>query len=378
MTKSRLLILFLSWLWFFALVTMITFQSVQANPEPRTNLPVSLDAALSKAASRDKAIVASQGNLIDKPRRGGFHHLKTTIISIVARYPELLEPAINKAVKLAPEQKEAIIKRVAISFPEFFSKHEKPSIDATIIKQSYYKKQIRNTEAEQIYTVKKSIVFREKEKNLWPQLPSEGGPDGYANIDPLESLNRAFFYGNGALDFVLFEPLAKTYGFFVPDTAKPAIARAFNNLGEPLIFVNDIIQLEFRNAATSFSRFVINSTVGLAGFFDVAENLGLPSHKSDFGKTLHNYGVGEGIYLVLPFFGPTSVRDSIGLGVNMFIDPRSWTLSSGSRFGLSLGEGITVRERMIDSIDYLVEHSKDPYESVRAWTWQKRQQELKN
>ena len=62
----------------------------------------------------------------------------------------------------------------------------------------------------------------------------------------------------------------------------------------------------------------------------------------------------------------------------MFIDPRSWTLSSGSRFGLSLGEGITVRERMIDSIDYLVEHSKDPYESVRAWTWQKRQQELKN
>jgi len=205
-------------------------------------------------------------------------------------------------------------------------------------------------------------------------LPKEGGADGYD--DPLEGMNIVFFYVNGTLDFLLFEPLAKVYRFVMPEPLKEPIRRAFTNLSLPVVFANDLFQLEFENAGTTAGRFFINSTIGLAGLFDPAEEFGLAAHDADFGQTLYTYGVGEGFYLVLPFFGPTTVRDAVGLGVDSFIDPRGYLIGTFERLGLALGEGIVRREDLIDPVDFLVEYADDPYTAVRAWTYQQRMREL--
>ena len=110
----------------------------------------------------------------------------------------------------------------------------------------------------------------------------------------------------------------------------------------------------------------------------MASQLNLPPHSSDLGKTLYNYGLGDGIYLVLPFFGPTTTRDSFGIIGNMALDPKSWILNSSSRLRLSLTQGIVEREFLIEPIDEFIKKADNPYEAVRAWTWQKRQQTLLN
>ena len=208
----------------------------------------------------------------------------------------------------------------------------------------------------------------------WPILPEEGGADGYN--DPLEGLNTVFFYVNGAMDYLLFEPLSKGYRFLMPDPLKPPIRRAFSNLSLPVVFANDLLQLEFEKAGTTLARFVINSTVGLLGLFDVAKDLGLEPHRADFGQTLHLYGVGDGFYLVLPLFGPTTARDAVGIGVDTFLDPRTYLLDTTARIGLAVGEGIVRREVLIEPVDFITEYAEDPYTAVRAWTYQKRQREL--
>ena len=210
----------------------------------------------------------------------------------------------------------------------------------------------------------------------WPILPKEGGIDGYADKDPLEGLNKVFFYTNGVLDYLIFEPLADGYRYITPVGARKAINRAFDNLTSPITFANDLLQFRFKRAATTFSRFAINSTVGVLGLFDVAAELGLEAHSADFGQTLYTYGVGDGIYLVLPFFGPTTVRDAIGLGVDGLLDPRSWFIGSTERLALLAGEGIVRREELIEPVDFLVEHADNSYNAVRAWTFQQREFEL--
>ena len=208
----------------------------------------------------------------------------------------------------------------------------------------------------------------------WPVLPREGGEDGYD--DPLEGMNRVFTYVNGAFDFLIFEPLVRFYRGFMPTDARHAVSRAFTNLAEPIVVVNHLLQLEGGRAATSASRFLLNSTVGVAGLFDVATDVGLEADDADFGQTLHHYGVGEGPYLVLPVFGPTTVRDAVGFGVDGLIDPRGYLLEPTPRLLLSLGEGGVRREEVIDPVDFLVEYALDHYDAVRAWNYQERQREL--
>ena len=208
----------------------------------------------------------------------------------------------------------------------------------------------------------------------WPVLPREGGADVYD--DPLEGMNRVFFYVNGALDYVLFSPLAEFYRAVVPDEGREAVGRAFTNLAEPVVAANHLMQLEPERAGTSLGRFAVNSTIGLAGFLDVATDMGLPADDADFGQTLHRYGFGDGPYLVLPFFGPYSTRDAVGFGADATIDPRTYLLEPLPRIALGFTEGIVRREELIDPIDFLSEYAVDHYVAVRAWTYQKRQREL--
>ena len=208
----------------------------------------------------------------------------------------------------------------------------------------------------------------------WPVLPREGGADEYD--DPLEDVNRVFFYVNGALDFLFLEPIALFYRGMMPTDARHAVSRAFTNLAEPVVATNHLLQGESTRSATTLGRFAVNSTVGVAGLFDVAADVGLTAVDTDFGQTLHRYGIADGPYLVLPIFGSHTVRDAVGFGVDGLLDPRGYLLDPTVRIGLALGEGVVRREEVIEPVDFLSRFAANHYDAVRAWTYQQRQRDL--
>ncbi len=332
-------------------------------------LPPTIAAELEAAVARG----AADNGPADQRRALTQRRLEAAVVSAIATRPDLAGPIVQEAVRLAPEARRQLAARVATHFPAFAP---------TIYENAGVEAHAAPTVAPLVGTLPQSATTSMFEgipppaerPAHWPVLPREGGADGYD--DPLEGLNRVFFYTNGALDFLIFEPLAKAYGFIMPDAVKPALGRAFTNLSSPVVFANDLLQLEFQRAGTTLGRFVINSTFGVAGLFDVAETLGLEGHTADFGQTLYHYGVGDGFYLVLPLFGPTTVRDAVGFGVDSVLDPRAYLLEGIPRYGLAVGEGIVRREEVIDPVDFLAEYALDPYDAVRAWTYQQRQREL--
>ena len=130
--------------------------------------------------------------------------------------------------------------------------------------------------------------------------------------DPLEPMNRVIFGFNEVIDDNILEPVVEGYRFITPDPVEDSVSNFFNNLGEINTIVNSALQMKLDKTISSTSRFVINSSVGIFGLFDVATSLGIPRHREDFGQTLGYYGISPGPYLVLPFFGPSSFRDAPG------------------------------------------------------------------
>lgn len=140
--------------------------------------------------------------------------------------------------------------------------------------------------------------------------------------DPLEGFNRAMFSFNDTADRWALKPVARGYRAVTPDVVERGVARMFGNLGEVLNVVNDVLQGKLGQAGNDGGRFIINSTVGLVGFFDVAQHWGLPkSDGEDFGQTFATWGMGQGPYLVLPFFGPSNLRDAPGRVFDSFLNP---------------------------------------------------------
>tara|TARA_R110001592_G_scaffold363178_1_gene681020 strand:+ start:11739 stop:12413 length:675 start_codon:yes stop_codon:yes gene_type:complete len=128
--------------------------------------------------------------------------------------------------------------------------------------------------------------------------------------DPWEGFNRKVFVFNDTLDTYTLKPLAKGYRAITPDPVEDGISRMFSNLWEIVNVLNDVLQGKFGQAGNDTGRFLVNTTVGLVGFFDVADNFGLPKNDGeDFGQTLGVWGVGEGPFLMLPLFGPSTLRD---------------------------------------------------------------------
>jgi phospholipid-binding lipoprotein MlaA len=139
--------------------------------------------------------------------------------------------------------------------------------------------------------------------------------------DPFEKVNRVTFGFNVALDRAILKPLASGYDNYTPKVAKAGVRNFFNNLDDVRVGVNDLLQLNFTQATKDFGRFAVNSTVGVAGLFDVAEQaFNLDKNRQDFGKTLAHWGVGSGPYLVLPIIGPSTARDALGFGVDTVVD----------------------------------------------------------
>lgn len=140
--------------------------------------------------------------------------------------------------------------------------------------------------------------------------------------DPLEGMNRAIFSFNETADRFVLKPIAQGYHYVLPDPVERGIGRVFGNVGEIINVFNGLLQGKFAQASNDSGRFLINSTLGIAGIFEVAEGLGLEKNAGeDFGQTLGHWGVGEGAYLVLPFFGPSTLRDAPGRVVDSFLNP---------------------------------------------------------
>ncbi len=133
--------------------------------------------------------------------------------------------------------------------------------------------------------------------------------------DPFEGFNRSMYKFNDAIDRGFLKPVAKGYQAITPDAVDKGVTNVFSNLGDVWVIANDLLQFKFGQALSDTGRFLINSTIGIYGIFDVATHIGLKKHNEDFGQTLGHWGVGPGPYLVLPILGPSTVRDTTGLVV---------------------------------------------------------------
>ncbi len=138
--------------------------------------------------------------------------------------------------------------------------------------------------------------------------------------DPIETVNRGIFWFNDKLYFYLLKPIARGLRY-LPKPIRQGIDNVFTNISAPIRASNSLLQLKFRATGQEVARFLVNSTVGLFGLFDIAQHIDLPMSQEDFGQTLGHYGVGPGIYLVLPILGPSTLRDAAGETVDTFLDP---------------------------------------------------------
>ncbi|MFH1158697.1 MAG: VacJ family lipoprotein [Pseudomonadota bacterium] len=194
--------------------------------------------------------------------------------------------------------------------------------------------------------------------------------------DPIEPVNRFVFGFNDVLDKLLIDPFARGHNAVLPSFIRDSIQSFMHNLKSPLILANNLLQGDIGNAGNAAARFIINSSVGIAGLVDVAKAQGLPYEDEDFGQTLAAWGVGDGFYLVLPLLGPSSLRDAAGIAVDAAADPvrivafntdHEWVYYARNAL-----EGLDNRSRMIKAFDDLRRNSLDYYAVVRSAYSQKR------
>lgn len=199
--------------------------------------------------------------------------------------------------------------------------------------------------------------------------------------DPLEGFNRAMFKIQFGIDKAIFGPAAKGYQHLLPKPARSGLRNFFRNLTEPVVFLNDLLQLKPGRAARTFARFTINSTVGLAGFLDVAasKRVNLPHRNNSFGNTLAYYGVHGGPYLFLPFVGPTTLRDFLGEPVDGAVLPvaigKPFT-DTRYQIASSVITGLDERAEAEPQLRALFSGAVDPYATLRSVWLQERAAEI--
>ncbi len=197
--------------------------------------------------------------------------------------------------------------------------------------------------------------------------------------DPLEPMNRLFFNFNETFQDALLRPASKGYVSLTPPRIRQSIGSFLDNLRTPVVLANDILQGKFDRAMGTIGRTMVNTIIGVGGLFDVASGLGMKGHKEDFGQTLGTWGVGEGFYLVLPLFGPSSPRDAIGM---FLVDP--YFDAAGelgnvsdtfkySRMGLN---ALDKYSAVADDLQQIKKTSIDYYAAIRSMYRQKRNSEI--
>ena len=198
--------------------------------------------------------------------------------------------------------------------------------------------------------------------------------------DPLEPTNRAIFTFNDGLDTYFLRPAAQGYRAVVPPFGRDRVLDFLDNLKMPIYFANDLLQGNLSLATVTMERFLLNSTFGVGGLMDVAEPMGIPGHKSDFGQTFGVWGIGEGPYLVLPLYGPSNPRDAIGTGIESYGDPLDYYLNNNylkwvawTRMGAT---ALSQREAYLDLLDDVKRTSLDYYSAMRSLYRQRRKAQI--
>ncbi len=207
--------------------------------------------------------------------------------------------------------------------------------------------------------------------------------DGPAIRDPFEGFNRRVYSFNAGVDRFFLEPISEVYGWVLPQFARDSVRSIVDNLKTPVWLTNDLLQGEWRRAGVTFSRFTLNTTLGVGGIYDFADNVAdLPKHDEDFGQTLGSYGVGNGPYLMLPFLGPATMRDAFGRVVDTALDPLTYATFPGDGLYSFRGDDILnasrnaadiidIRHRL-DPVFEVTKRSDDPYLRARTLYYQSR------
>jgi len=199
--------------------------------------------------------------------------------------------------------------------------------------------------------------------------------------DPLESINRAIFSFNNVADKIVLEPVAKGYRK-LPSPIQSGLSNFLSNLRTPLVVVNQFLQGQSENAIQSTGRFIVNSTVGVFGLFDVADKVGLEEKEEDFGQTLATWGIGDGFYIVLPLFGPSNIRDTTGMVITMLTDPvNAYAVREGEAWLVPMRtatNAVDQRSKIIDEVNALRDNSVDYYAAVRSSYYQNRKAAIDN
>jgi phospholipid-binding lipoprotein MlaA len=193
--------------------------------------------------------------------------------------------------------------------------------------------------------------------------------------DPWENYNRKIHAFNQGFDRAIFRPVAKGYDYIMPDAPQRGVRNFFRNLGYPVTLLNSLLQGKFERALTSTGRFVMNSTVGLLGFFDVATKSGVPHYNEDFGQTLAVWGWKDSRYLVMPFLGPYTLRDLTGRSFYGYFHPISYAIREHNNYVPLVVDLITLRAELLP-FQADVDAASDPYVLIRDVYLQNREFEI--
>jgi phospholipid-binding lipoprotein MlaA len=174
-----------------------------------------------------------------------------------------------------------------------------------------------------------------------------------------------FAFNEGFIRWVM-RPISRGYQAVVPRFLRDMVVRGFDNLESPVILANDLMQLDPCRAGRTIGRFALNTVVGIAGMFDVAAEMGVPRHDTDFGETLARWGVRSGPYLVLPVLGPSTARDTLGELVDTTLRPEIWLLGGFPSLTLTGGDGLSTYDIQSERLDALRDTSIDFYAALRS------------
>jgi phospholipid-binding lipoprotein MlaA len=182
--------------------------------------------------------------------------------------------------------------------------------------------------------------------------------------DPWERMNRATYAFNDKFDKAILRPVARGYRAATPHFVQTGIRNVFDNVDTTIVMINDLLQGQLGGFASDTGRLVINTTLGIGGLFDPATAMGIEKNDRDFGQTLGKWGVKSGPYLVLPFLGPSDVRDTVGKAADTYSTPRAYIHNPYWDYGLWLLEKVDERARLLDA-DQLLDSAYDPYSFLR-------------
>jgi phospholipid-binding lipoprotein MlaA len=216
-----------------------------------------------------------------------------------------------------------------------------------------------------IFALPPDEIIRVAMANIPPE-PSKLEETPEPISDPLEPVNRVFFQFNDKLYYWILKPLATGYAAVVPEGGRVGVRNFFSNLTTPIRLVNCMLQVNFKGAGNETVRFLLNTTFGLVGFFDIAkEELNIQKSAEDFGQTLGFWGIGPAIYIDWPILGPSSLRDTVGYVGDLFLDPVNYIPSLPVSFSIKAYDAVNDTSLMIGEYEDFKESAVDPYIALK-------------